>query len=49
VQEFFANFIPFSDLINKTIYQLNEIRDRLIEELKIQGIDIPYSPAKKTN
>jgi transcriptional regulator with XRE-family HTH domain len=39
-KEFFAIFIPFSDLINKMTSQLNDIRDKLIEEMKIQGIDI---------
>jgi hypothetical protein len=29
--------------------QLNEIRDKLIEEMKIQGIEIQDPPADKNN
>jgi hypothetical protein len=35
LKEYFAIFIPFSDLINKMTFQLNYIRKKLLEEMDI--------------
>jgi len=40
VKQFFDVFIPFSTAINLMTEQLNDIRDKLLEEMKIQVIDI---------
>lgn len=43
VKQFIEIFIPFSTAINLMTVQLNDIRDKLLEEMKIQGIQIsPY-------
>ena len=40
IREFYNIFIPFSTIINNLTQQLNELRENLDKELKIQGIDI---------
>jgi len=40
VKQFFNVFIPFSNQLNQMTLQLNVIRDKLIEEMKLQGINI---------
>lgn len=49
VGEFLRIFVPFSQSINSMTAQLNEIRDRLIQEMKIQGFDTSVLLLKKVN
>ena len=40
VKKFFDDFIPYTVIINNITDQINDIRDNLIEEVKIQGLDL---------
>lgn len=40
LKEFFTKFITFAKEINDTTAQVNSFRDKIIHELKSQGIDI---------
>jgi hypothetical protein len=40
LKEFFTIFIAFAKEINDTTAQVNSFRDKIIQELKSQGMDI---------
>ncbi|MCZ7553156.1 MAG: helix-turn-helix domain-containing protein [Anaerolineales bacterium] len=40
IQTFFTAFLAFSKQINELTVKMNDIRDKLIQELKSQGVDL---------
>jgi transcriptional regulator with XRE-family HTH domain len=40
LKDFFSSFIAFSKYLNDITAQVNDIRDKLLHELKLQGIDL---------